>query len=132
MDPVDDLTRAFTLAVTEHPEKGRARRSSVAVYKRNHWRTQRSGDESPQRHGKCVAIPGTARCDENGRDSRIATVFPYVWIDCHTLVSAHRGCPHRHVSESIGRGEMRGADRPIQGDVSAADAHVPTLLFAQS
>jgi hypothetical protein len=42
VDHVDDLTRAFAFAVTEHPEKGRARRSSVAFYKRNHWRTERA------------------------------------------------------------------------------------------
>ena len=126
------LPARLLLRLTEHSEKGRARRSSVAFYKRNHWRTQRRSDEPPQRHGKCLAIPGTARCEENGRDSRVAAVLSHVWIDGHTLVSAHRRCAHRYVSESIGRGEMRGADRPIQADVPAADAHFSAPVFAQS
>src|SRR4029077_15067457 len=90
VDHVHDPTRAFAFADTEHPEKGRARRSSVAFYKRNHRRTQRSGDEPPERAGKCLAIPGTARCQKNGRDSRVAAVLSHVWIDGHTLVSAYR------------------------------------------
>src|SRR6266436_8763486 len=123
VDYVDDLSRAFAFALTEHSEKRRARRSSVAFYKWNHWRTQRSGNEPPERPGKRFAIPGTARCEENGRDPRVPAVLSHVWIDGHTLVSAHRRCAHRYVSESVGRGEMRGADRPIQADVPAADAH---------
>ena len=107
VDHVDDPTCAFAFAVTEHPEKGWARRSSVAFYKRNHWRTERRSNESPQRHGKCLAIPRTARCEENGRDSRVAAVLSHVWIDGYSLVSAHRRCAHRYVSESIGRGQMR-------------------------
>ena len=75
MDHIDDLTGSFAFAVTEHPEKGGARRSSIAFYKRNHWRTERCSNESPQRHGKCLAIPGTPRCEKNGRDSRVATFF---------------------------------------------------------
>src|SRR5215831_19836416 len=130
VDHLDDFTGAFAIAVTEHPKKRRARRSSVAFYKRNHWRTERCSNESPQRHGKCFAIPRTPRCKKNGRRPRVATFFPHVWIDRHTLVSAHRRCSHRYVSESIGCGEMRGADRSIQADVSPADAHFSSSLFA--
>src|SRR5215472_6106691 len=130
VDHLDDFTGAFAIAVIEHPKKRRARGSSVAFYKRNHWRTERCSNESPQRHGKCFAIPGTARCEKNRRDSRIATVFPHVRIDRHTLVSTRRRCSHRHVSESIGRGQMRGANRSIQADVLAADAHFSASLFA--
>src|SRR5215469_9536072 len=130
VDHLDDFTGAFAIAVIEHSKKRRARGSSAAFYKRNHWRTERCSNESPQRHGKCLAIPGTARCEENGRHPRVATFLPHVWIDRHTLVSAHRRCSHRYVSESVGPCQMRGADRPIQADVPAADAHFSASLFA--
>ena len=132
VDDVDLLSGAPAHSAVGNSKKRRPCRGDFALHQRQHRGSQRCGAQSSQHCWKRFPIPGTARREKGRRHSRVASVFPQLRIDRHTLVSLDRRRADRHLSEPARSREECGADREIQTHLVARDTNFPPRLFAQN